>query len=132
MLFHLGYRMIFEELPSDREMEKEGGSYPVCSGEETWIREMSVAYIDRQYCREHSFFGNVRIAVVGVINDWRQIADLIDLRREREDRRQERREWSIFTRGWERRPWLSRETIPKRIKETSEVTEGFRMIFGQD
>lgn len=132
MLLHLGYQMVFVELPSDREMEKEDDSYPVCSGEETWTRGMSIAYVNRQFCRGRSFFGNTHIAVVGVISDWRQVADLIDLRREREDRRQERqgRDWPIFTRGWERRPG-PRRTIPTRIKQTLEASKGFRMIFGR-
>ena len=141
MLSHLGYEIVFEEMPSSEDMDDEDGSYPICSEEQVWIRGMATAYVDRQYCGCSGFSGNTHVAIVGVIKDWQQVAGLTDLHYERQELRQERKGWNnLFAKRWEE--WESRrlgdrlapfvdvrtrdEDLIKKIFETS---QGFRMIF---
>lgn len=136
MLLSLRYRMVSEKLPSDREMEEDDGSYPVCSGEQIWIKGMSTAYVNRQYCGESSFRGNTHIIIVGVISDWKKIVSLIEKYQERKERNRGR-EWHVSTGKWGRWVLFRRATYetfvrnPKLVEETFEATEGFRMIFRQ-
>ena len=127
MLSHLGYEMVFEEVPSSEEMDDEGGSYPICSGEQIWVRGMSIVYVNRQYCGCSGFSGNTHVAVVGTIRDWRQVANLIDLHYERTEG---------HGRGgpseWFRSATNENIAHPNRVlfEKIFEATEGFRMIFG--
>ena len=136
MLSHLGYQMTFEEMPSAEEMDDEDGSYPICSGEQIWVRGMSTAYVGRQYCGYSGFSGDTHIAVVGTIKDWRQVANLIDLHYERKEKQERGEDWNFLVEKW----WMWRRqrhhadvkvSNKDLIEKIFEISQGFRRIFGQ-